>query len=177
MTRMALLGGVGLAIALIAGVSAQAGDESETVWAAVAFINNGETTPLTGDFNTVLTPEGAQQMARQGTAFRARYLRNGVNATQYENIEKAYIQNVNINVIDNSNLDIFSQTFEWVNPGAVAFMQGLYPPESDSWDSSSGGSDIAHDYAQGDNVTNYPLDGYQYPNIQTVSILDPQSVA
>ncbi|CAM1510460.1 Fc.00g007950.m01.CDS01 [Cosmosporella sp. VM-42] len=177
MTRMALFGRVGLAVALVASVSAQTEDNGETVWAAVAYINNGETTPLAGDLNTVLTPEGAQQMMRQGTAFRARYLRNGVNSTEYKNVEKAYFENLNINVIDNSDLDIISQTFEWVNGGAMAFMQGLYPPESDSWDSNTGGSDIAHDYAEGDNVTNYPLNGYQYPNIQTYGSLDPQSVA
>lgn len=172
---MALFKSIGIAFALAAGVTAQS--DGEKVWAAVAFINEAERTPLMGPLNTVLTPEGAQQMLRLGTAFRARYIRNGVNNTEYEDVEKAYIQNMNTLVIDNAELEIVSQTYEWVSGGAVAFMQGLYPAELNAWDSSSGFSDIAMDYSQGNDRTEYPLDGYQYPNIRTWGISDPQSVA
>ncbi|KAF7547774.1 hypothetical protein G7046_g8904 [Stylonectria norvegica] len=157
---------------LIASVTAQSNSSDDKVWASVAFINNGERTPLAGDLRTVLTPKGAQQMLRQGTAFRARYTQNGVNDSDYEGIETAYLQGLSTHVLDNSELDISSQTYEWVVGGATAFLQGLYPPTPGSFDSSTGGISIAREYALGDNITNYPLDGYQYPAIRTLGNLD-----
>ena len=67
------------ALPLAHGVIAQSAGTGEKVWAAVAFINHGERTPVIANLRTVLTPEGAQQMLRQGTAFRARYIPDGVN--------------------------------------------------------------------------------------------------
>ncbi|KAF5003474.1 hypothetical protein FDECE_9988 [Fusarium decemcellulare] len=159
---------------LVANVVAQA--DGDKVWAAVAFINHGETTPLVGELRTILTPEGAQQMLRQGTAFRARYFRNSVNDSDYADVQTAYFQNLDADVIDNDNLDILSETDEWVSAGAMAFMQGLYPP-SYLLDENAGGREVALDLTVSDNTTSYPLNGYQYPNIRTVDYMDPSFTA
>ncbi|KAJ4261592.1 hypothetical protein NW762_007023 [Fusarium torreyae] len=161
---------------LVSGVIAQSG-RGDKVWAAVAFINHGERVPMASNLRTVLTPEGAQQLLRQGTAFRARYIKDGVKDTDYEDIQTSYLQNLKDDVIDNDDLDIISQTEEWVSAGAVAFMQGLYPPSLNSFDSSTGGEEIAMNLATSDNKTQYPLNGYQYPNIRTPTYFDPESTA
>ncbi|KAM0349819.1 hypothetical protein ACHAPU_003653 [Fusarium lateritium] len=164
-------------VPLVSGIVAQSTGQGEKVWAAVAFVNHGERTPIADDFRTILTPEGAQQMLRQGTAFRARYIKDGVNNSDYEAIQKAYLQNLNPNVIDNDDLDIISQTDEWVSGGAMAFVQGFYPPSTNSFDNGTGGEEIALNLGVGDNKTEYPLNGYQYPNIRSPSYFDPESIA
>ena len=177
---MYMLRSIALASTLVAGISAQSdlkNETSETVWAAVAFINNGERTPIMGRLNTVLTPEGAQQMLNQGTAFRARYLRSGVNGTAWKDVERAYIQHMNMDVIDNGDMEVVAQTDEWFTAGALAFMQGLYPPVTSAWDDATGFREISQNYLEGDNETDYPLQGYQYPNLHTWGISDPQSTA
>lgn len=163
------------AVPLFSGTVAQSTGQGEKVWAAVAFINHGERTPMAANLRTVLTPEGAQQMMRQGTAFRARYIKDGVNNSDYDGIQTAYLQNLKPDMIDNDDLDLISQTDEWVSGGAMAFLQGLYPPSTNSFDSSIGGDEIAMNLVDGDNKTEYPLNGYQYPNIRTPSYFDPES--
>ncbi|KAF7547928.1 hypothetical protein G7Z17_g7385 [Cylindrodendrum hubeiense] len=164
-----------VACALGAGVWAQSSDSGK-LWAVVAYINHGETTPIIGD-RVQLTPEGAQQMQRQGRAFRARYLTN-VSDSDYDHIEAVRLQYMTAHEIDNRVLDISSQTDEAVSGGAIAFLQGLYPPSPDSFGNDTDETDIARDYTEGsDNMTDYPLNGYQYPNMHTLSILDPMSTA
>ncbi|KAH7493605.1 histidine phosphatase superfamily [Fusarium oxysporum f. sp. albedinis] len=165
------------ALPLAHGVIAQSAGTGEKVWAAVAFINHGERTPVIANLRTVLTPEGAQQMLRQGTAFRARYIPDGVNDTDYQSIQIAYLQNLKPDVIDNDDLDIITQTDEWVSTGALAFMQGFYPPSPNAFDNSTGGEEIAVNLASSDNKTEYPLDGYQYPSIRAPGYYDPESTA
>ncbi|KAF4336343.1 histidine acid [Fusarium beomiforme] len=165
------------ALSLAHGVIAQSTGGGEKVWAAVAFINHGERTPIAANLRTVLTPEGAQQMLRQGTAFRARYIPDGVNSSDYDNVQTAYLQNLKPDVIDNDDLDMISSADEWVSAGALAFMQGFYPPSSNAFDNSTGGEEIAVNLASSDNKTEYPLNGYQYPNIRTPSYYDPESTA
>ncbi|KAH7133335.1 histidine phosphatase superfamily [Dactylonectria estremocensis] len=175
---MALRKCLAVASTLIAGVWAQSGNQSDVgkVWAVAAFVNNGDRTPIVGE-TVVLTPEGAQQMLRQGRAFRARYLTT-VNDSAYDNVEEARLQDMTIHEIDNSVLDFTSQTDESVTGGAMAFLQGLYPPSPEAFGTDTEETDIARDYTEGgDNITDYPLNGYQYPNLRTLSILDPMSTA
>lgn len=153
--------------ALLAGVSAQSDDDGShtKVWAAVVFVNHGENTPADSSTSrTVLTPEGAQQMWRQGNVFRSRYL----NASDANATDSAPIEGMQHDVVDNTVIDIYSQSEEYVAGGAMAFLQGLYPPQTKSFNTLSGGSDISHDYADNSTVE-YPMDGYQYPFIQTLS--------
>ncbi|KAF5027775.1 hypothetical protein F66182_106 [Fusarium sp. NRRL 66182] len=161
---------------LLPGIAAQSGG-GERVWAAVAFINHGERVPIASNLRTVLTPEGAQQLLRQGTAFRARYVPDGVDGSDYEDIQTAYLQNLNADVINNDDLDVISQDDEWVSAGAMAFMQGFYPPVTDAYDNSTGGEEIAINLASSANRTEYPLDGYQYPVIKTPSNFDLDSTS
>ncbi|KYK61751.1 hypothetical protein DCS_02894 [Drechmeria coniospora] len=141
----------------VAAVSADDGDNVR-VWAAVAYVNHGESTPLLGGLQTVLTPEGAQQMQRQGIAFRSRYLNNGTQ-----------IQGINVVAIDNLQLNISSQTDDWVAASALAFMQGLYPPDVMALLAAGGGTDLGLNLVAGSNTTDYPLLGYQYPRVRTLS--------
>ncbi|KND94197.1 Heterokaryon incompatibility protein 6, OR allele, partial [Tolypocladium ophioglossoides CBS 100239] len=170
------------AAVLVADVSAQAGDDSNgniKVWATVAYINSGERTPVIGGLQTVLTPEGAQQLWRQGSAFRSRYLTgsSGSNSSSEANSTGvASIQNMAKDAIDNRQLTVLSLADEWVAAGALAFMQGLYPAKTDAFVDGAGGKDLSHDYADGGNVTEYPLNGYQYPKIQTLTTQDNASV-
>ncbi|PNY27949.1 Heterokaryon incompatibility protein 6 [Tolypocladium capitatum] len=174
------LGAALAAAALVANVSAQAGDDSNAnvrVWAAVAYINSAERTPIIGGLQTVLTPEGAQQMWRQGSAFRNRYLTGGSNSSSSaNNTGAATIQNMAKDALDNRQLTILSQADEWVAAGALAFIQGLYPAKTDAFVDEAGGKDLSHDYASGGNVAEYPLNGYQYPKIQTLTTQDSSSV-
>ncbi|KAH6608147.1 hypothetical protein Trco_004460 [Trichoderma cornu-damae] len=168
-----------LSIALLSvGISAQSGRHPNAkVWAAVAYINHGEKTPTLGGPDRVLTPEGARQMWRQGSAFRNRYL-GGRNSTALSNSAgNATIQGIAADAIDNSQLTVLSQTDQWVAGGAVAFLQGLYPPAANSFNGPAGGQEMAKDVLSGSDPVDYPLGGYQYPNIQTLSMTDSASVA
>lgn len=168
-----------LAIAVLSlGTSAQSDEPLDTkVWAVVAYINHGEKTPTLGGLDNVLTPMGARQMWRQGSAFRNRYL-GAANSTLLSNsTENTTIQGIARDAISNNQLTILSQTDEWVAGGAVAFLQGLYPPTESSFNSFAGGSQMAEDVVSGSDPVDYPLGGYQYPNIETLSASDSASVA
>ncbi|OAA52879.1 hypothetical protein ISF_09262 [Cordyceps fumosorosea ARSEF 2679] len=146
---------------------------SGKVWAAVAFVNHGETTPFLLSSHPVLTPAGAQQLYRQGQAFRRRYLSAAAgNATT---TGAAPIRGLGQNAIDNTQLRVLSQRDEWVAGGAVAFMQALYPPDRTAFNAAAGGQALAENYVAG-NTTSYPLDGYQYPQIETLPSTDINSI-
>ncbi|PHH89276.1 hypothetical protein CDD83_6362 [Cordyceps sp. RAO-2017] len=166
-----LLPSAALAAALTVVSAAGAEPDDVKVWAAIAYISHGERTPAMSDLQAVLTPEGAQQMWRQGAAFRTRYLTRTGNGT-----DMAPIQDIAVNAIDNSQLTVLSRTNEWVAAGAMAFMQGLYPPDEEALLVAAGGEDLSHDYTIGANSTDYPMKGYQYPSIRTVSNQDSSSV-
>ncbi|RDA89940.1 hypothetical protein CP533_0292 [Ophiocordyceps camponoti-saundersi (nom. inval.)] len=131
---------------------------ADTVWAAAAYIAHGETSPLLAGRQPVLTPDGAQELWRQGSAFRRRYL-SASNGT--------FLRNMPVDVIDNRQLAVASQNKAWVFGGALAFLQGLYPPQT---------TDLGRNYAAGNTAMEYPLNGYQYPLVQTLSSQDPSSV-
>ncbi|RFU77088.1 hypothetical protein TARUN_5133 [Trichoderma arundinaceum] len=168
-----------LSITLLSlGISAQSGDNlNAKVWAVVAYINHGEKTPTLGGLEPVLTPMGARQMWRQGSAFRNRYLGSRNSTTVSNSTGNSTIQGIATDAINNDQLTILSQTDEWVAGGAVAFLQGLYPPSTNSFNSLAGGQEMAQDVMSGSDPIDYPLGGYQYPNIQTLSISDSSSVA
>ena len=152
---------------------------SSKVWAAVAYINHGEITPqmLYGHYGyteMLLTPPGARQMRRQGDAFRNRYLTassSGPNSTT-----SAPIQGLSKDAIENSNVAVLSEAASWVSAGALAFSQGLYPPNTDAFSDEAGGKALSEDFPAG-NTTDYPLSGYQYPFVNTNSMGSPNSLA
>ncbi|CAJ2512018.1 Uu.00g076430.m01.CDS01 [Anthostomella pinea] len=152
---------------------ALAQSNAETVRSSFAYILYGERTPLRGNTAPSLTPLGGQQLYTQGSVFRARYLSNGSLSEDDSRVTTASpVIGLEENAIDNSQLSIYSSTDEYVFGSALAFMQGLYPPTPHAF--AVDGEDLSM-LANGTTVE-YPLDGYQYPNVQTPSVLDPNSV-
>ncbi|KAB5586207.1 histidine phosphatase superfamily [Coniochaeta sp. 2T2.1] len=161
---------IGLA-ALLATSSAQS--NNERVWSSVAFIYHGETTPARGVYTTrSITPIGAHQMFAQGSVFRARYLVDG--NTTGETVDHATIQGVEPLAIDGSQTSVITTNDGYISTSAMAFMQGLYPPVDLAVANSAGGLRAAA-LANG-TVIDYPLNGYQYPDINTLSTLDPDFI-
>lgn len=171
---LALAAGTRTARAQEDGSSNQITSTSSKVWAAVAFVQHGETTPFLRSAHPVLTPGGAQQLYRQGTAFRGRYLAPST-AKNASSSDAATVQGLPQNAIDNAQLRILAQTDEWVVGGAVAFMQALYPPNTKAFNVAAGGDALAENHI-GANTTSYPLDGYQYPQIETLPSTDASSI-
>jgi len=163
MARLALAAGLA---SLIAGASAE-----ETLWSSVAFILHGERTPLRTATSSSpnLTPLGAQQLFAQGTAFRARWLDKSLTAGQSAITGFAPIKRLQTNALDNSQLDILTTTDEYVVASAMSFMQALYPPRNQTF------LDMESAVLANHTLVDYPLSGYQYPRIQTLSQLDPNS--
>ncbi|KAH9885915.1 histidine phosphatase superfamily [Xylariomycetidae sp. FL2044] len=142
---------------------------TERVWSSFAFVNHGERTPLKGETAPSLTPIGAQQLYSQGSLFRTRYLSDEESEVTTNNP----IVGMQKETLDNSQMSIYSTTDDYVVGGATAFMQGLYPPVTNTSASASASDGGA--LANGSTVE-YPLGGYQYPNIRTLSTMDPSSI-
>jgi len=148
-------------LALSAAVAAQ--ETVQITWAAVVFAHYGEKIPDATEGPYVLTPYGANQMYNAGQIIQGRYIWPLPNKTEgitsYERIN-----GLSSTEIDNSQMYILSTDDEFVSASALAFMQALYPPvyfqlEPDAIESDG-------------TLEQYPLGGYQYPNVQSVSSLD-----
>ncbi|KAK4640218.1 hypothetical protein QC761_605070 [Podospora bellae-mahoneyi] len=151
------------------------------VWSSVAWILYGDRTPLLSD-NPTLTPLGAQQLKAQGAALRTRYLwKSSPDDDDDDDIDSnglddiAPIHGIEQYTINNRQLRAMSTTDTYNIASAMAFFQGLYPPTTIKPSNSTGGA-IAATLANGTTMT-YPLDGYQYPQIQTLSrLFNPDSI-
>ncbi|KAK1999725.1 phosphoglycerate mutase-like protein [Colletotrichum falcatum] len=166
-----------LASALLSTASAQSSNPS--VWASVAMVMHGERTPLRSELQNALTPQGAQQLYAQGNAFRSRYLTSGklmMNASEGRITSRFPIQGMARNVLEQDQLAILSAPDSHIVAGANAFMQGLYPPITNAFAADTGGTNISYSTLTG-NYTQYPLDGYQYPMIETLGFSDDRSIA
>ncbi|KAH6713822.1 histidine acid phosphatase-like protein [Leptodontidium sp. MPI-SDFR-AT-0119] len=135
---------------------------NQITWAAVTYTYHGEKTPdFHSPFRSIdLTPLGAQQLFNAGTGIRNRYI-TSMNISQ----ETIPINGISVHDLDNGQLDASTMDTPHVAASAVAFMQGLYPPfdaiTSDEETLSGDGGRYE-----------YPLSGYQYPTIATLSDLD-----
>ncbi|KAK3683684.1 histidine phosphatase superfamily [Podospora appendiculata] len=160
-----------LVVLAVLATHTSAQSSSEQVWSSTSWVLYGERTPLAGDGNPpALTPIGADQLYSQGSMFRARYLEKSLDS----DITYSPIVGIQRYAIDNTQLDIRSNTDSYTFDSALAFMQGLYPPITQAFSNSSGGMEAAT-LANG-SIVNYPLGGYQYPNIRSTSSLDPDSI-
>ncbi|KAK1832696.1 histidine phosphatase superfamily [Podospora conica] len=160
------------ATVLLLGLSS-AQSSTEHVWSSVAWILHGESTPIWGITpSPALTPIGAQQMFAQGSLLRSRYLQNLIELD--EQAGRAPIVGIERNAIDNTQLNILTNTDEFMVTSAQAFAQGLYPPLLQTFSDSTGGIEGA--MLPNGSTVNYPLGGYQYPSIRTYSILDHESI-
>ncbi|MCJ1363698.1 hypothetical protein MMC16_002807 [Acarospora aff. strigata] len=144
-------------------------DYKETIWSSVIFTRYGERTPVILPGHSVLTPLGAQQLYSAGSAFRGRYI-----APQTDGFKSSSaIRDISTYEIDNDQLSVLSTVDQYVVASAQAFVQGLYPPLNaysnqtilNSMSVLSNGSNI-----------DFPLNGYQYPQIYSAYWLDPNSV-
>lgn len=149
----------------LAATTALAQSTEELVWASVVYTFHGEKTPsLTNPYGPYnLSPLGANQLLAAGSLIRSRNIAPPANGSQLT--AAAVISGLSVNAIDNSQLNALSTDDEYSSSSAVAFFQGLYPPRGypiiDPQDTLANGS-----------IEGFPLDGYQYPNIGTVSSLD-----
>ncbi|KAK8095047.1 Histidine acid phosphatase [Apiospora hydei] len=151
-------------------------EAEQIVWSSFAYILHGETTPLsTSSLSSSLTAYGAQQMFAQGQMFRYRYLTtaNTGDASDDDATGSFPIVGLSQRALDNSQLDIVTNADTYNVASAMAFLQGLYPPTPGAFVENDG--DLNASTLSNGSMVEFPLDGYQYPNIQATSILDEKS--
>ncbi|KAH8597812.1 histidine phosphatase superfamily [Bisporella sp. PMI_857] len=148
-------------LVLCSTVAAQSNDQ--ITWGTFIFTYHGERRPVIANNGENLTPLGAQQLLSAGRDFRNLYINPPVNGSQITTT--APINGMNINPIDNSQILILSTPWDYVTASTQAFMQGLYPPRD---------ALIVDEESMLSNASlvQYPLDGYQYPQILAVTPLD-----
>jgi Histidine phosphatase superfamily (branch 2) len=152
-----------LVAAVLAASSAKlvASQAQQTTWGTVVMSLNGECTPEIAEPFPNLTPLGAQQAVSAGSAIRTRYVQGPGN-----NVTDSYpIPGVSTNTIDNTQLYLLARDDDYIAASAQAFMQGLYPPLGVTF------VDQEAILANG-SLVQYPLGGYQYATIDTISPLD-----
>jgi hypothetical protein len=142
---------------------------NEQIWGAVIYAEYGERTPYILPETNTLTPLGAQQMYQSGQFYRQRYVDTGDNLL----VTSDAIQDISPYEINVDQIEIWSTVDQFIIASAQAFMQGLYPPLEDS--SNHTFLDSESSLANGSNIE-FPLNGYQYPQIYTASELDMNSI-
>ncbi|KAF1944502.1 phosphoglycerate mutase-like protein [Clathrospora elynae] len=141
-------------------------DDSYHPHAAFAFIRTGERTPLLRDSPQKLTALGANQMHELGQNFRSRYIAG--DSPGLLGVE--HIAGMSPDVLDNNQILVQTLELPHLVSSAQAFMQGLYPPHG----MANGTGDATGLLANG-TIMDYPLNGYQYANIQAASQDEPNS--
>ena len=164
--RLIMAPRLAILLALSASVAAQVANLGQLTWGAVVFTFHGDKIPDLAYTGYELTSLGANQLVEAGSVIRDRYVSppsNGSEITIGEPIDGLGSS------LDNTQIEIVSTTDEYVVGSAIAFMQGLYPPR---------GNDVIDTETELSNGTwlQYPLSGYQYPNIETPSTLDYNSI-
>jgi hypothetical protein len=138
-----------------------ASQAKQTTWGSVVMALHGERTPDIADAFPNLTPLGAQQAVSAGSAIRTRYIQGPGN-----NVTNSYpIPGISANQIDNTQLYLLSADDDYIAGAAQAFMQGLYPPLGVTYINEEA-------ILANGSLVQYPLGGYQYPTIDTISPLD-----
>lgn len=139
----------------------------ERIWSTVVYSRYGDRTPYILPTANTLTPLGARQMYAAGTRFRDRYIASTPGDGN------TIVQGISPLQLDNDQVSIVSLNDQFIVASAQAFMQGLYPPLM-----SSSNATFIHGQSQLANGSNIlsPLDGYQYPQIMTLSALDLNSI-
>ncbi|KAL5051898.1 hypothetical protein BDW71DRAFT_169754 [Aspergillus fruticulosus] len=165
-----MLTGLSFAILGILGVSSvAANDQTARVWAVYAYTVNGESIPRVFPHSRALTSYGAYQLHEAGSAFRSRYVSVKSGADE----PGTRIENLSPYLLDNGDVKITSTPDVAVLASAQAFMQGVYPPLNESFNTTFFNNQL--ELTDGSLVTP-PLGGYQYPSIVTVGVEDPQSL-
>ena len=156
-------------LGLLLSPALAAADVQQQILSSVLLVVNGDKTPEVSPTVSTLTPLGAQQMYSLGDQFRTRYL---VSPADTSGIGTQILA-VSPYQYTVSDMDILTTVDQFNIASAQAFMQGLYPPlvTASGYVEIEGSSLLA-------NMTNVvaPLNGYQYPEIVSVSTLDPNSI-
>ncbi|PSN72749.1 phosphoglycerate mutase-like protein, partial [Corynespora cassiicola Philippines] len=161
-----------LAAAMAGLVGAADDNEAVNIHGVVAFIRTGERTPIMSQDPSILTALGAQQMYDLGQNFRTRYIQEQ-NSTRGLGVQQ--LRGMSTDMLRNEQIAIRSLDEPYLVASAQSFMQGLYPPYTIT---SSGGGALGDEsgiLANGSAI-DFPLGGYQYPDIRALSSLDPQSI-
>ncbi len=139
----------------------------EHIWSTVIYSRYGDRTPYILPTANTLTPLGARQMYSAGNKFRNRYLASAPGNSN------TVIRGISSFQLDNNQVSIVSLNDQFIVASAQAFMQGLYPPLQASSNATfiNGQSQLAN----GSNILS-PLNGYQYPQVDTASPLDLNSI-
>lgn len=143
--------------------------QPDTIYGSVAFVRNGERTPLvlhSLDSILQLTTYGAQQVYATGSFYRNRYVPNSVES----NSNSTAIYGLSSFEMDPNQLWLLAADTQYNIASAQAFLQAFYPP----YDFDIPNDDISS--LPNATVVNAPLDGYQYPWVHTASTNDPQSI-
>jgi hypothetical protein len=147
--------------------TAWAQGQNQITWGAVVFTYHGEKVPFLSRGSHHITPLGATQAFKAGQVVRERYVSPPANASAQN---RAQINGISQSDIVNTQLDVLTTDDEFMTGSAVAFMQGLYPPKGQG---SPPSMSEEYRYTPGagglGTLIQYPLDGYQYPDIRTVN--------
>jgi hypothetical protein len=137
-----------------------ASQDQEVIWGSVVMTMHGERTPKIFA-RPNLTPLGAQQAISAGRAIRTRYI-EGPDTNVTKNFP---IRGLQVNQINNTQLYILTTDEDYMAATAQAVMQGVYPPL---------GQLYVDDEAilANNTMIQYPIGGYQYPTMDTISPLD-----
>ncbi|KAL6244151.1 hypothetical protein RBB50_009021 [Rhinocladiella similis] len=142
---------------------------TQQVLSTFIYTRYGDRTPLVLSSNPSLTPLGAQQLYGAGAKIRDRY----ISPSDGDYTATTTISGISANQLAYDQINILSTDDQYVSASALAFLQGLYPPleRSSNWTFIEGQSTVAN----GTNIV-APLNGYQYPEITTISSNDLNSI-
>ncbi|RMZ68942.1 Histidine phosphatase superfamily clade-2 [Pyrenophora seminiperda CCB06] len=134
--------------------------------AAFAFVRTGERTPTLRNDTQRLTALGANQMYTLGQNFRTRY----ISGDKPNTLGVQHIAGMSADILNNDQVWVQTRKAPYLVSSAQAFMQGLYPPHG----IANGTGHVTDILTDGTSI-DYPLNGYQYANIQVASPADPDS--
>jgi len=143
----------------------------QQVLSSFVFTRYGDRTPLYTPDSSVLTPYGARQMYNAGSNFRSRYLTTTFDSASIT----AAIRDISHYQLDSDEVSIFADNNQYSVASAQAFMQGLYPPLGDATNLNYTQIPGISNLANSTNIVS-PLNGYQYPAIETASSYDINSI-
>lgn len=140
----------------------------QRVLSTFIYTNYGDRTPFVFSSPATLTPLGAHQLFEAGAKVRERYV------TPIEgDAELTTIAGISPFQLQYDQLTVLASQEQFVTGSAQAFLQGLYPPLEtfSNYTYIAGQSTI-------ENGTNLvaPLNGYQYPDILTLTSNDMNSI-
>ena len=102
-----------------------------------------------------------------GQNFRTRY----ITGNSPSGLGKEHIAGMSTNTLDNEQIMVKTLDKQYLMASAQAFMQGLYPPHA-----LGNGTGDASGLLTDGTAIDFPLNGYQYANIQSTGELDPESI-